>query len=78
MPLCTIELIAEGHAERCTGEACVFWKGGCILSRVEEELEGRPDVAALLLDLRRQLEMGREVDVERATALFHRRLAGLE
>jgi hypothetical protein len=54
--LCTIELIAQGHAERCPGEACGFWERGCALARVEYELDGRPDVARLLLDLRRELE----------------------
>ena len=34
-PLCTIELIAEGHATRCTGAACAFWDEGCVLARVE-------------------------------------------
>ena len=30
-PLCTIELIAEGHAERCPGEQCAFWEHACVL-----------------------------------------------
>ena len=75
MPLCTIELIAEGHAERCPGTDCAFWSNGCVLARVEAELDGRPDVAELLLGLRREIESGREVEVEAARALFHRRLA---
>ena len=62
--LCTIELIAEGHAERCPGEECSFWQGGCALARIEYELDGRPDVARLLVDLRRELEAGREIDVQ--------------
>ncbi len=74
-PLCTIELIAEGHADRCPGEGCVFWESGCVLSRIEADLDGRPEVAALLLDLRRELDAGRTVAVEDAQALFHRRLA---
>lgn len=64
--LCTIELIAEGHAERCPGEECAFWEHGCALTRVEYALEGRPDVARLLVDLRRELQSGREIDVEEA------------
>jgi hypothetical protein len=68
--LCTIELIAEGHAERCPGEECAFWEQGCALTRIEYELEGRPDVAHLLLDLRRELEAGRELDVEVVHARF--------
>lgn len=74
-PLCTIELIAEGHADRCPGENCAFWSNGCVLARVEAELDGRPDVAALLLGLRREIESGREMDVGEARALFHKRLA---
>lgn len=68
--LCTIELIAEGHAERCPGEDCPFWERGCALTRVESELGGRPEVAHLLLDLRRELEAGRIVEIEEAHSRF--------
>ena len=68
--LCTIELIAEGHAERCPGELCPFWERGCALARIEYELEGRPDVARLLVDLRREIERGREVEVEELRSHF--------
>jgi hypothetical protein len=37
---------------------------------VETQLEGRRDVARLLLDLRREIEAGRRVEVEEARALF--------
>ena len=74
-PLCTIELIADGHASRCPGESCAFWEDGCVLARVEEELEGRPEVAALLLELRRTLAAGGSVSVEEASAAIRRRLA---
>ena len=66
--LCTIALIAEGHAERCPGEDCAFWEHGCALQRVEAELDGRPDVAKVLLDLRREIEAGRELEIEVARA----------
>ena len=69
-PLCTIELIAHGHAERCPGEKCAFWDRGCALARIEAELDGRPDVAQLLLDLRRELAAGRAVELEEAHARF--------
>ena len=69
-PLCTIELIAEGHAERCPGEACAFWDRGCVLARVEADLDGRPEVARLLLDLRRELDAGREVELAEARTRF--------
>jgi hypothetical protein len=71
--LCTIELIAVGHADRCPGEDCAFWDRGCALARVESELGGRPEVAQLLLNLRRELEAGRAVEIEEA----HSRLAQL-
>ena len=69
-PLCTIELIADGHAERCPGEACAFWEHGCVLARVETHLADRPDVARVLVDLRRELEAGREVALEEAHIRF--------
>jgi hypothetical protein len=64
--LCTIELIAEGHADRCPGEDCAFWSSGCALERVESELGSRPEVATLLLELRREVEAGLEVPVATA------------
>jgi hypothetical protein len=69
-PLCTIELIAEGHAERCPGDSCAFWDHGCVLARIEAELDGRPEVAQLLLDLRRELETGRTIELEEAHSRF--------
>ena len=68
--LCTIELIAEGHAERCPGKECAFWDRGCALARIEAELDGRPEVAQILLDLRRELEAGRALDIEEARSRF--------
>ena len=72
--LCTIELIAGGHAERCPGEDCPFWQRDCLLARVESELDGRPEVAALLLGLRRELEAGREVAVDQVRSEFEHQL----
>jgi hypothetical protein len=65
-PLCTIELIATGHAGRCPGEECAFWDHGCALARVEVVLDGRPEVAQILLDLRHELEAGRTIELEEA------------
>jgi len=70
-----IELIAQGQANRCPGMTCPYWEGGCILARVEAELDGRSDVAELLLAARRQLEDVRQDDGEAALAHFHRRLS---
>jgi hypothetical protein len=55
-PLCTIELVAGDEASRCPGEQCAYWDRGCVLTRIETELEGHPEVARLLLELRRRLE----------------------
>lgn len=63
-------MIATGHAERCPGEQCAFWGRGCVLARIEAELDGRPEVAGLLLDLRRELEAGRRVELEDARSRF--------
>ena len=64
--LCTIELVAEGHADRCPGEPCPFWDHECALSRVEHELDYRPEIAGVLLELRRELEAGHEIEVAAA------------
>jgi hypothetical protein len=54
--LCLIEQVAEGEASECPGESCAYWQKGCVLDRVEHQLAGRPDVAGLLLAMRRMLE----------------------
>jgi len=69
-PLCTIELIAEGHAGRCSGEECAFWERGCVLARVETHLADRPEVARILVDLRRELETGRKIALAEARTRF--------
>jgi hypothetical protein len=77
--LCRLELIA-GHAERCPGEPCPFWEpggaalaGGCVLDRVGFEIDRRPEVASLLLEMRHRIEHARDdADVEAArVALSH-------
>jgi len=55
-PLCAIELVSGEEASRCPGAQCAFWERGCVLARIEPELEAHPEVARLLLDLRRRLE----------------------
>jgi hypothetical protein len=74
LPLCTVELIAEGHADRCPGEDCAFWEQDCVLTRVQADLDARPAVARLLLELRRELEDGRAVPVADVRAQFERQL----
>lgn len=41
-----------------------------MLGRIEAELDGRPEVAQLLLDLRRELEAGRTIELEEAHSRF--------
>jgi hypothetical protein len=69
-PLCTIEMIAEGHAQRCPGEECAFWEHGCVLARIESNLADRPEFAQVLLDLRRELEAGRELELDSVQSRF--------
>ena len=54
--LCTIVQAAEGRAEPCPGDQCVYWEKGCILDGVEPDLLTHPAVAAILLRLREELE----------------------
>ena len=44
-----------------------------MLARIEAELDGRPELAQVLLDLRRELEAGRTIELEEA----HSRLSHL-
>jgi hypothetical protein len=69
-PLCTIELIATGHAARCPGERCAFWERGCALTRIEADLDSNPETARLLLNLRRELEMGHTIELEQARSFL--------
>jgi hypothetical protein len=41
-----------------------------VLTRVESHLADRPEVAGILLDLRRELELGREVALKEAHSRF--------
>jgi hypothetical protein len=72
---CTIVLAAEGRGEACTEDRCAYWDKGCILAAADSELMTHPEVAQLLLQLRRRLEQARADDVEGDLGYFHRRLA---
>ncbi len=61
-PMCALHL-AAGNQEECPGSACAFWEAGgavvepgCVFERVRFELDARPDVARLLLNMRYDLE----------------------
>lgn len=54
--MCTLCEIV-GLREACPGTGCAFWEnGGCVVDQLATPVEGRPDIAAWLLDLRRNLE----------------------
>ena len=72
---CTIVLAAEGRREPCTKDRCAYWERGCILAAADSELLTHPQVAQLLLHLRRRLEQSRVEDAEGDLGSFHRRLA---
>ena len=54
--LCALET-AVGRTRRCPGAACPFWVvgHGCVLASVEHEIGERPELAAYLLELCREL-----------------------
>lgn len=66
---------AVGLKEPCPGEACAFWENGaCGLKQLAMPVEGRPDIAGWLLELRQTLEAqrpGSEPDL----SAFHRSLS---
>jgi hypothetical protein len=77
--ICTIVLATDGRPEPCSGERCAYWEQGCVFDGVGPDLVAYPEVAALVLRVRRELEQIRgdkcrpENDV--AAASFRRRLA---
>jgi len=78
-PLCKLQY-AVGRVEECPQGACPFWEPGgaalpgrCALERVD--LTSRPEVAHLLLGLRKRLELGEAAaEQEEARRLFYRLL----
>jgi hypothetical protein len=69
-----------GVDELCPEEACAFWDRGGMLEEGHcafqtLDLSGRPDLASLLLKIRKDLEMARTRDEEHeARLLFFKRL----
>ncbi len=52
---CRLQL-AVGRHETCPGDACPFWQGGvCAVAGLRADVEPRPELAELLLDLRGRL-----------------------
>jgi hypothetical protein len=77
--ICRLEQVAERDAP-CPEAGCPFWepggavlKGRCAFERLD--LDGRPQVAAELLGVRRLLESAvSEAEERHARNLFHRAL----
>lgn len=64
-----------GLNEPCAGEPCAFWENGtCGIKQLATPIEGRPDIAAWLLDLRQTLEAQRP-GFEPDFSEFHRSLS---
>ncbi len=54
--MCTLYEIV-GLRQACPGSGCALWdNGGCVVDQLATPVEGRPDIAAWLLDLRHNLE----------------------
>ena len=78
---CTLRLAAEGQAEPCPHERCVFWEPGgavvegvCLVERLGVDLS-TPELAAYLLETRQRLEGARDMaEAEAAHSEFARRL----
>jgi hypothetical protein len=77
--LCALQY-AEGRIEVCPGPGCPFWEEGgavvpgrCLIERLGLDLEGRPELAHGLLQIRRKLDQaGTEEDENEARSLFYR------
>jgi hypothetical protein len=62
-----------GLRETCPRDGCAFWEnGGCVVDQLGSPVEGRPDIAAWLLDVRRALEANAPAA---DLSAFHRSLA---
>jgi hypothetical protein len=78
---CKLRLAAQGQAEPCPRELCVFWEpggavvpGACVIDRLGIDVR-RADLAAYLLEARRRLERARDLtEAEAAHTEFSRRI----
>jgi len=72
---CHLEALV-GREARCTGEACGFWQTerGCVLDGSRGALDGRPEVALLLLEVRDRLAASRDALDEGRHVAFARAL----
>jgi hypothetical protein len=77
---CKLRLVAQGQAEPCPRELCVFWEPGgavmpgrCVIDRLGIDFR-RADLAAYLLEARDRLERARDLtEAEAARTEFSRR-----
>jgi hypothetical protein len=71
---------AEGRFEVCPGPGCPFWEEGgavmpgrCRIERLGLDLDARPKLALVLLQIRQKLEQaGTEEGEDEARSLFYR------
>lgn len=78
---CKLRLAAQGQAEPCPRELCVFWEpggavvpGACVIDRLGIDVR-RADLAAYLLEARDRLERARDLtEAEAAHREFSRRI----
>lgn len=70
--LCALQYHAD-RIEACPGADCPFWDEGCILERLDLDLDVRPELAHALLQVRRRVEQAVTAeDEEGARSLFYR------
>jgi hypothetical protein len=78
---CKLRLAAQGQAEPCPRELCVFWEpggavvqGACVIDRLGIDVR-RADLAAYLLEARDRLERARDLtEAEAVHKEFSRRV----
>lgn len=78
---CKLRLAAQGQAEPCPRELCVFWEpggavvpGACVIDRLGIDVR-RADLAAYLLEARDRLERARDLtEAEAAHREFSHRI----
>jgi hypothetical protein len=81
---CTLRTAAQGQAEPCPRESCVFWEpggavvpGACVIERLGVDVR-RVDLSTYLLEVRERIEQARTLaEVEATHREFVRRF-GLE
>jgi hypothetical protein len=70
--LCALQYHAD-RIEACPEADCPFWDDGCLIERLDLDLEARPELAHALLQVRRRVEQAVTAeDRDGARSLFYR------